>query len=607
MQLRDTLDQAAIAALRRMAATHGVAHDDASTRAELISRLCERFDDPAYVDGLLSGLSEAERGALSAAVATGGESRGFILERDFPGAVASLLEQGLLFRTFTAAGMHRGEVFTVPDEVRRVLPPPAPEAAAPPGSPAPAERRATDPTFSLFALASALRRSSSNLEAEVRGWSEEPGGWDWQLRWTFLRHLAQASGLLTSAADGTYAHTSALLRLLADPPALADRLWRAYERDRSWPELAHARFDRSHVTIELDHVTDHVLVRQALLDRLDRLPEGTWTDVESISDWLRRTAPNILREHLDPRARIALEVVDWDQLEQHLLRFVLLGPLYWLGRVSASPDGHLIARRSEARGTTHDTEPCSWDGDAVLASPRANLGALLQAERYLVLEVRGRPSRYRLAQQHVAAALVRGGSIDECRRLLERLTQAPLPAAVDARLQVWREQFGALTLRPAVLLEARTEADLQSVIDDAAVRPFVRRRIGPTAIEIPAADSLALAEALHQLGRLPRVDAALRLGAGPRSAYAGLIDEQVLEFLFVSLLAFRQTRPDRLADIEGALGVLDRLEALFPPERLATLETAARTLSGDLHTPAPASARPRRTPSPRRKKPTRRP
>ena len=79
---------------------------------------------------------------------------------------------------------------------------------------------------------------------------------------------------------------------------------------------------------------------------------------------------------------------------------------------------------------------------------------------------RGRPSRYHLVQQHVAAAVAAGGSLDECRRLLTRLTQGRLPDAVEERLATWRERFGALSIRPAVVLKSRTSNELDAVLDD---------------------------------------------------------------------------------------------------------------------------------------------
>jgi hypothetical protein len=226
----------------------------------------------------------------------------------------------------------------------------------------------------------------------------------------------------------------------------------------------------------------------------------------------------------------------------------------------------------------------------LVAPPRADLGTLLEAERYLVLHERGRPSRYHLVQSHVAAALGAGGSIDECRRLLRRLTRSTLPETIDARMAAWEQRFGALGVRPAVLLEARSAAELDAAIADDRVRPFIRARLGATLVEVAAAQALELAAALRESGHLPRVDAALRLATDPRRAYAGLVDEQVLEFLLVSLLAFRSAQPEQLAALEGSLVLLERLERQFPPQRLAELRAAANRLAGRLGS-APPSAR----------------
>ena len=130
---------------------------------------------------------------------------------------------------------------------------------------------------------------------------------------------------------------------------------------------------------------------------------------------------------------------------------------------------------------------------------------------------------------------------------------------------------------------------------DERLRPFIRARLGTSVVEVSAAQALELAAALREGGHLPRVDAALRLSAEPRRAYAGLVDEQVLEFLLVSLLAFQSARPEQLAALEGSLVLLERLERQFPPQRLAALRAAARRLAGELGaTPPPARSKPKR-------------
>jgi hypothetical protein len=102
---------------------------------------------------------------------------------------------------------------------------------------------------------------------------------------------------------------------------------------------------------------------------------------------------------------------------------------------------------------------------------------------------------------------------------------------------------------------------------------------------------------------LPQVDAALRLSADPRRAYAGLVDEQVLEFLLVSLLAFQRAQPEQLASLEGSMVLLERLERQFPPQRLVELRAAAARLAGNLNSAPPA---PRPKPKRARSRPNRR-
>jgi hypothetical protein len=597
--LREGLDLSSTGALRRMASVHGLVHDDATTRGELIERLAERLLlDPTYLEDQLERLSDDERATLMAARASGGELRGLLVERDHPGAGEVLIERGFLFRIFAAAGPLRGEVFEAPQEILARLPEPPAADAPPAGDALPIERRASDPAFSLFALVSALSRGGSeqNLEAEVRVWSEEPGGWEWEARWTFLRHLAQSAGLLVHQADGALAPGRALPRLLDDPPALADRLWRSYLQDRGWSELDHAStaFERG------QDLADTVLLRAALVDAVQALPEGAWIAFDAFSAWLRRVRPAAVREQLNARGIVLMDSASWADLEQPLLSYTLLGPLYWLGVIGASADGRHIVRRENKLPTPRGrggSEPCHWEGAAELVAPtRANLGTLLEAERYLVLRQRGRPSRYHLVQSHVAAALGSGGSIADCRRVLRKLTRGPLPESVEERLVAWEGRFGAVSVRPAVLLEARIPAELDEAVADERVRPFVRTRLGPTVAEVAAADVLELAAALRQGGHMPRVDAALRLAAEPRRAYAGLIDEQVLEFLLVALLAFQRARPDYLGELEGSTSLLERLEHQFSPERLSQLRAAAARVAGELGPGSPArpKAAPRR-------------
>ena len=595
MRLAEALEETATATLRRVAEAHGLAHDEGTTRDELIARIADRLAEPTYLDEQARGLTDAERSVLTSARASAGELRGLLVDSDHPGAAEDLANRGWLYRVFAAGGPLRGEVYVVPDEVLAVLPAAEPVTMPPADAPVPAEPRWSDPAFSVLTLVSALTRPGGQLEEEVRSWSEEPGGWAWDARWSFVRHVALSAGWLVHRADGGLAPAPHLPWLLDDPRTVADRAWRAYARDASWSDLAQAGI--AEVPAEArdgTELVDIVGVRRAITAVVEQLPEGGWLRLDALSDWLRQRHPTLVREQLSPRGLLVLHEVGWSQVEAVLLRYVVLGPLYWLGVVAASRDGQLISRRTRTSGAgAAGPEACRWEGVAELVAPATTrLGALLRAEQYLVLRERSRVSRYHLVQAHVAAALASGGSIDDCRVLLGQLTQANVPDAVDERLRVWDQRFGALVIRPAVLLEGRSAGDVDAVAGDERVRSFVRGRVAPTLVEVAAADALELAAALRASGHLPRVDAALRLAADAKSAYAGLVDEQVLEFLLVNLLAFQLAWPERLAELEGSTALMERLEHQFPPARLAELRAAAKRLAGGLGSrPAPATAR----------------
>lgn len=617
--------------LRRVAAAHVLDVGTAATRTELIEAVTSRLGDAAYLRGVWEALGEPERAALADAIHAGGEIRGFLLQRRLGSTdatpAAALLDKALLVRTFSPFGPHRGEVFAVPEEVAAALRQWAPAPAVEPGhgrlQPVPAPPRdawrGTDPTFSLFALASYLQRHRgeedrgklmAGLGGEVREWAHEPAGWGWQERWTFLRHVGTAAGLLRQQPDGPALPSGSLREALRQPLRLAERLWKAYLRARDWSELERSGLPHAD---ELGQQVDLPAMRAEVLGLLGKLEQGAWYRLDALLAWLEAVEPGFLREQLDSRAaalvdpdtaRPLLAEGSWQRVEGRVLRTLLLGPLYWLGVVGTDVDGaHVtLSRRGAALlagavdGAARAPEPAVWHARVQMeATARADLGTLLAAERYLRLEQRGQPSRYRLDRDRFASALSSGGSADECRELLTRLTGDTLPPDVERLLSDWEHRFGALVLRPAVLLEAHDAADLDEALAAEGIARLVKTRLSPTLAEVPASHAAELADALHAVGHLPRLDASLRLLAG-RRAYQSLVDERTLEFLLVSLLAFERARPEQLLQLEGAPALTARLRELFPPQRLAELEAAAAHLAATFPLPT-ASRRRKKAPS----------
>ncbi|MBV9893356.1 MAG: hypothetical protein JO020_04220, partial [Chloroflexi bacterium] len=73
-----------------MADSHGLAHDDATTRAELIALLARRLSDADYLREQIQALLPAERRILESAHASGGELRTLLVFAEQPGATEDL-------------------------------------------------------------------------------------------------------------------------------------------------------------------------------------------------------------------------------------------------------------------------------------------------------------------------------------------------------------------------------------------------------------------------------------------------------------------------------------------------------------------------------------
>src|SRR5205809_135569 len=114
MRLAEALEQTPTGTLRRIASAHALAHDDGTTRDELIALIGERLIDPTYLSEQLSSLPRDDRSVLASAGASAGELRAFLVDLEHPGAAESLAERGWLYRVFAAVGPLRGEVFVLP-------------------------------------------------------------------------------------------------------------------------------------------------------------------------------------------------------------------------------------------------------------------------------------------------------------------------------------------------------------------------------------------------------------------------------------------------------------------------------------------------------------
>lgn len=608
MKLRGLLEQCSLAELHRIAERHGRDGLAAPSRGELIQQLADQLTGAGYLEGWLARLDPPARVMLQGIAVEGGQTRGFVLERRFRHALGDetsertvraeierLLSTGLLYRVFHAAGPDRGETFVMPEELRPLLPTePGHSGPVPRPLPAPERVLACRPVFALFALASFVRRwrqrevrqasSAGQLAALDEETSElvvEPPGRTSRERWTLLGHLAIQAGLFTREEAGLE-YTEELPDWLARGHDGERGLWRAYLGAAHWDDLERAGSGRERFA---GRRADPPAARAQVLDVVRRLPSLTWLQPEAVVHAVREEAPDFLREGYDASSSRLLDLQtgdvlagpgSWDQVEGSMVRYMLSGPLYWLGGVEwgvsdAEADRLRIGERGAALLRGEEAALASparplelLDDRRVVAEADADLGLLWQLEPYLLLEQRGPPSVYRLARLSFARGLEAGGSLDDLRRLLERGSGQPLPEAFAAALDRWAPRLGRIHIRPQVVLLTQTAEELDAILERAEVRAAIRERLGPRAASVPAARSQELADLLERQGHLPELDASLRLMAG-RRAYAALVDQRVVETLLFSLRALRALDPRLLEGLAEVDVLIRRLETALGP------------------------------------------
>ena len=628
MKLRACLDQCSLGLLRQIAAAHQVVVAEPPARAELSGEIARRLAEPGYLATMLAGLGPLERAALQIVAEDGGEILSFLLERRLrqapglddaaglaPEALRELSRLGLLYRLFQAVGPERGELYALPDELLPLLPTRQrqQELPSPREADEPSERRRCSSAFTLFAMASFIRRwrqrearagrangQLAELGEETAALTAELPGRTPRERWTLLAHLGLREELFIRV-EGGLQPTEQLEEWLRAGPAAERRLWRSYVEAEQWNDLERAGSGAHRFG---GRMAEPLETRATLLGAFREVLSERWVLAADVEGLVRDRAPDFLREGFD---RSTAGLVDlssgellggadsWERVEAPLIWYLLSGPLFWLGVVEWGGDGGSWdrVRLTEAgRSWLEDVDealapardPFELTEERRLIAPLGcDLALLWQLEPYLALETRGPPSVYLLSRSAFARGLEAGGSPGELRRLLERAAGGALPLAFSLALERWGVRAGRFKLRPMVVLTAADPAELETVLERAEGSALVRERLGPAAVAVAPARAMDLAEQLERLGQLPEVDAALRLMAG-RRAYAAQVDQTTLEALLFCLRLLRALDQSLVGEVPQADRLILRLEqALGPvaaPKIVRRARAAARRLRG---------------------------
>lgn len=454
-------------------------------------------------------------------------------------ATESLWYRALLARDFFDAPHGPEEFAYIPDDLLAVLPVEQSVRPAALGRPAtPAERAtllpATDRILDDAAtLLAALRCHPAIEEATLQAWFTTTGALSpYPLTPAALKALLQTAGLLDRR--GAPLPEPARQFLEAGRGQALLQLSRAWLRSTGFDEL---RLIPS-LSAEGEWQNEPLRARQAVLDFLSTVPGGlTLHPNEERPYWSLPAFVSAIRQAYPDYQRPAGDYDSWflrpagggeylrgfehwDAVDGELLRFIIAGPLHWLGLIDLGLPGQGQEAPTAFRFS-------AWASD--LLNQKAPAGLVVEKDS-LVVSANGRlhvpvhaprPARYQIARfaawdrlakdiyhyrltpASLAAAGKQGLKTAQLLGLLRRHTKG-VPAALVQALERWEAQGVEARLEQHTLLRVRDPELLASLRASRAAR-FLGDVLGPTVVVVKPGAVDKVLDALAEMGYLGEV------------------------------------------------------------------------------------------------------
>ncbi len=434
-----------------------------------------------------------------------------------PASPAEMLwYRALISKAFLALSAEPQEYAYIPDDLLDLIGPLSGAAPAPLGRPAspgesatviPASDRVLDHACTLLA---ALRMGLDVDKLDAAGWNIPPRA---------LRALLYSAGLL----DSQWMPIPEPARAFLEAP-----------RGQALAELAAAWMDSETfnelrmlpgLAFEGEWLNDPVTARHTLLDLLTHLPENQWWSLPAFVSGVAERHPDFQRPAGDYDSWFIRRESDgtflrgfstWDEVDGALVRFLITGPLHWLGifdLAAPAPGAAPTAFRHSGWGAAlwHGSPPdlpketaqarATSDG-LIRMPPLAPRAARYQIARFCQWEAEtAQEYRYRVTPGALERARAQGLRASHLISLLRKHAAAPLPPTLIAALERW-EKLGtqAHTEHPTLLRV--TSPDILAALGKTSAARHLAEQLNPTTAVIRPGGEDAVLRALAELGYL---------------------------------------------------------------------------------------------------------
>ncbi len=330
--------------------------------------------------------------------------------------------------------------------------------------------------------------------------------------------------------------TTTVNKDLARPWLEAPRLHQLRSLAETW--LASTTWNELSYTPGLDADTwpnDPRLGRQAVMAALREVPSEIWWSLDGLVEYLRQTNPDFQRPGGDystwylrdaDTAEIMHGFQYWAHIEGALIRFMIEGPMRWLGLVrngpgmfALTPLGLALLGRAEWPSAPDPEARIRVDEQGVVSVP-ATLSRYerLQIARFCAwispppIPVSSPSSRavdegmylYRLTPQAIRRVAAEGINLpNHILPFLQRLSAHTVPPNVTTMLEAWHVEPGEVIVQDTVILTARDLGVYERLRNNPRVARWLGQQVGPHAHAVNREDMPALFNALREMGLLP--------------------------------------------------------------------------------------------------------
>ena len=302
-------------------------------------------------------------------------------------------------------------------------------------------------------------------------------------------------------------------------------LFEAWRDDSAWDDLFHVPTIHPEDTGAWHN--DPIVARQAILRHLKMCDPSTWYAIDDFVAAVKEVDPDFQRPDGDYASWYIRDGAtgaylsgfeSWDAVEGALIRFLIAGPLAWLGVVDLGQgmrDGPPIAFRLTQAGTaafglttiTPESEPgpLALRPDFTVLVPPAGRYERFQLARVADWVHAGEFYIYRLSPTSLDRARQQGIPLARVLEFLGRTTGAPVPRFIEAALTRWEARGGEVQIKRSVLLRLPSEELMAQVVSSSRIRHLIEEQVGPTAAVVREQDWPRLVIALGEMGLLPEV------------------------------------------------------------------------------------------------------